>query len=228
MYRPSHFEPPGPQALQRLVAEHPLGWLVTCAAPAPVLDDVQAPMPPRLTSNPIPWRWVDGPPGDPAAGVAASTRLVGHVARANPVWRETLPDSEVLVLFQGPQAYVTPSWYPAKAEHGKVVPTWNYVVAQARGRLRIHDDRDWLRALVGDLTDQHEAPREHPWAVTDAPDDYIETMLRAIVGVEVEVREWTGKWKVSQNRAPADRRGVAAGLRAQGGPAADLADWMPG
>jgi transcriptional regulator len=233
MYRPTHFEPPGPQAIERLVAEHPLGWLVTGTLPATAAAGGAGPtLEPRLTANPLPWRWVGTTPGATPgalqAGDSSPTRLVGHVARANPVWRETPAGSEVLVLFQGPQAYVTPSWYPGKTEHGKVVPTWNYVVAQARGRLRIHDDREWLRSLVGDLTDQHEARREHPWAVSDAPQDYIETMLRAIVGVEVEVVEWTGKWKVSQNRLPADRLGVQDGLRAEGGPAADLADWMPG
>ena len=218
MYLPRHFEAPGPQAIERLLHEHPLGLLITTAA---------GPDGPRLTANPLPWRWEPGPAAADAATMRRG-RLVGHVARANPVWRETLPDAEVLVVFQGPQAYVSPSFYPSKAAHGKVVPTWNYVVAQARGRFVVHDDREWLHALVSELTRRHEAARAHPWAVSDAPDDYIESMLRAIVGVEVEVREWVGKWKVSQNRSEDDREGVARGLGQAGGPAAGLLDWMNG
>lgn len=119
-------------------------------------------------------------------------------------------------MFQGPQAYISPSFYPSKAEHGKVVPTWNYVMVQARGRLRAIDDAAWLRAFVTRLTEQHEAPRAAPWAVSDAPDDYIASMLRAIVGIEIELTALTGKWKVSQNRTAADRAGVARGLHDAG------------
>jgi transcriptional regulator len=212
MYLPSHFEERRPEILQRLVREHPLGLLVTLSG---------SPEAPRPVANPIPWRWRDAGPGD-----AAGATLVAHVARANPVWRETLPGPEVLVIFQGPQAYVSPSAYPSKQAHGKVVPTWNYIVGQARGRLVVHDDRDWLRGLVDELTTQHEADRAKPWAVTDAPGDYIETMLRAIVGVEVQVTDWVGKWKLSQNRGAEDRAGVAADFEARGGPAAEARRWM--
>lgn len=116
----------------------------------------------------------------------------------------------MLAAFQGPQAYVTPSWYPSKHEHGKVVPTWNYAVVHVRGPLLVHDDREWLRGLVSRLTDSREADRPQPWGIGDAPEDYIDRMLGAIVGIEIPVRSIEGKWKVSQNRQPADRAGVAA------------------
>jgi transcriptional regulator len=147
------------------------------------------------------------------SGDGAHGTLRGHVARANPVWRAAA-DTEVLAVFQGPQAYITPSWYPSKAETAKVVPTWNYAVVHMHGRLRITEDSAWLRALVERLTDTHEAARAQRWQVGDAPADYIEMMLRAIVGIEIEVTRLQGKWKVSQNRTAADRGGVAAGLGA--------------
>lgn len=137
--------------------------------------------------------------------------LRGHVARANPVWRQAA-GREVLVIFQGPQAYVTPSWYPSKRETGQVVPTWNYAVVHACGPLIVHDDREWLRALVTRLTEQQEAALPQPWRVDDAPADYLERMLGAIVGIEIPVSRLVGKWKVSQNRSDADRIGVAEGL----------------
>jgi|LakMenEpi03Aug12_release.lakeMendotaPanAssembly.Ray.scaffolds.fasta_scaffold158739_2 transcriptional regulator len=137
--------------------------------------------------------------------------LRGHVARANPVWRLS-GGREVLVIFQGPQAYVTPSWYPSKRETGQVVPTWNYAVVHAYGPLVVHDDREWLRGLVTRLTDQQEAGLRQPWRVDDAPVEYLERMLGAIVGIEIPVSRLIGKWKVSQNRSDADRTGVADGL----------------
>jgi len=123
----------------------------------------------------------------------------------------------VLLVFRGPQAYVTPSWYPAKAEHGKVVPTWNYVLVQARGTLRVIDDAAWLHTQVTALTHSREDARATPWQVNDAPADYIAQMLRAIVGIEVTIETLTGKWKVNQNRNEADRAGVLAGLRQEPG-----------
>ena len=138
--------------------------------------------------------------------------LRAHVARANPVWRDHAGTREVLVVFHGPQAYITPSWYPSKAATHKVVPTWNYIVVQARGRLRAIDDPAWVHALVTRLTARFEATLPAPWAVADAPAVYIDTMLRAIVGIEIPVERLIGKWKVSQNRSDADRLGVAGGL----------------
>lgn len=138
--------------------------------------------------------------------------LRGHIARANTLWRDTGPEPEVLVLFQGPDSYVSPSFYPSKKEHGKVVPTWNYGVVHARGKLNWVHDPKWLRALVEQLTDQHEAPRPQPWRVSDAPEEYVAKMLDGIVGFEISISELTGKLKLSQNRSEEDREGVRSGL----------------
>ncbi len=143
-------------------------------------------------------------------------RLVGHLARANAHWRRIVDGSPALAIVTGPDAYVSPSWYAAKAEHGKVVPTWNYSVVHLRGSVVVHDDAAWVRSLVTRLTDRHESPRDEPWAVSDAPDDYIDKNLRPIVGVELVVESVEAKAKLSQNRSDADRAGVAAGLTADG------------
>ena len=216
MYLPTHFAEQRPEVLHQLIHDHPLGLLIT-------LNDA------GLQANPVPF-FLDA---DPAGGPGI---LRAHVARANPLWRETRSDVETLVVFQGAQAYISPSWYPAKAEHGKVVPTWNYVTVQARGTLRAIDDAQWLRAFVSRLTQHHEATQAKPWAVTDAPPDYIDSMLRAIVGIEIVLSSLVGKWKVSQNRGVADRTGVARGLREREeaastapapAPAANtMADWV--
>jgi transcriptional regulator len=193
MYSPAHFEERRPEVLQKLVRGHPLGLLITSDAAG------------ELAANPVPWVLDENPAGGPGI-------LRAHVARANPLWREARNDLDSLVVFQGAQAYISPSFYPGKAVHGKVVPTWNYIMVQARGRLRAIDDAAWLHAFVTRLTDRHEAPRSAPWAVSDAPADYIETMLRAIVGIEIVLTSLVGKWKVGQNRSAADREGVARGL----------------
>ncbi len=135
-----------------------------------------------------------------------------HLARANPQGRDLAETSEALVVFQGADSYITPSWYATKRETGKVVPTWNYVMVQARGAPRVVENADWLRAQVEHLTNAREAEREKPWAVGDAPEDFIAQQLRAIVGVEIAIADLRGKWKASQNRNDADREGVIAGL----------------
>jgi transcriptional regulator len=197
MYNPSHFVENRPEVLGQLIHDHPFGLLISQSDAGFEADTL-----PFLLDD-------DG---------AGNRTLRGHVARANPLWRRA--GSEVLVVFQGPQAYVSPAWYPSKAEHGKVVPTWNYVLVQARGTLVAHEDTAWLRQLVGELTDRHESARAQPWQVGDAPADYIDKMLGAIVGVEIPLRSLQGKWKVSQNRPAADRAGVVRGLQAQGDDAA--------
>ncbi len=152
---------------------------------------------------------------DEAAGELGTLR--GHVARANPVWKTHRPDVEAMAVFQGPQCYITPSYYPTKAATGKVVPTWNYATVHAHGPLRVIEDPAWLRRLVEQLTDRYEATRpagEVPWHVGDAPEAFIETMLKAIVGIELPIARLEGKWKVSQNRPAEDRAGVVAGLGA--------------
>ncbi|WP_307861525.1 FMN-binding negative transcriptional regulator [Nocardioides xinjiangensis] len=142
--------------------------------------------------------------------------LVGHLARANPHWRRIVDGAPALAVVSGPDAYVSPSWYATKAEHGRVVPTWNYSVVHLRGRVAVHDDPEWVRGMVTRLTDRHEQPRAEPWAVTDAPADYVEKNLRPIVGVELVVESVEAKAKLSQNRSEEDRAGVARGLAAEG------------
>jgi transcriptional regulator len=149
-------------------------------------------------------------------------RLVGHVARANAHWRRIVDGSPALAIVTGPDTYVSPSWYATKAEHGKVVPTWNYSVVHLRGRVVVHDDPEWVRGLVSRLTDRHESDRDERWHVTDAPDDYIAKNLRPIVGVELVVESVEAKAKLSQNRSDEDRAGVAAGLAADGRDPSDL------
>jgi transcriptional regulator len=195
MYLPKHFEEARVEVLHELIRAHPLGALVTLGADG-------------LEANHIPFE-VDPDP-------APFGTLRGHVARANPVWRELSRGADALVIFQGPATYVSPSWYPSKQEGGKVVPTWNYAVVHAYGTLRAVDDPAWLRAFVEKLTDRHEAGRAARWKVTDAPADYVDKMVTAIVGIELPIARVLGKWKVSQNRPARDREGVVAGLQQQG------------
>lgn len=146
-----------------------------------------------------------------------ASRLIFHMARANPQWTMIEADSPGLAIVTGPQGYVSPSWYASKAEHGRVVPTWNYSGVHFTGRLRVHDDPSWLLDAVTHLTDVHEEGRERPWSVGDAPRRYVEKQLRAIVGIEMSIEKVEGKAKLSQNRSDADRAGVIAGLRREGG-----------
>jgi transcriptional regulator len=201
MYNPSHFRETRPAVLRAFIARHPLGTLI-------------AQGPDGLTVELAPMQLIgqDAAPG----------RLRGHLARTNPLWRALPPGAPVLTLFRGAVHYVSPSWYPAKREHGRVVPTWNYAVVQARGTIHFVEDPQWLGALVEALTDEHEHARAAPWHVGDAPADYVAGMLRAIVGFEIEISSIEGKFKASQNRSAADRAGVREGLRAAGLPAADI------
>ncbi|KQV75923.1 transcriptional regulator [Aeromicrobium sp. Root344] len=143
--------------------------------------------------------------------------VVAHMARANAHWRQIADHSRCLAIVAGPQAYISPSWYAAKAEHGRVVPTWNYSAVHLSGTVLVHDDPEWVRDAVTRLTDHHEQRRDQPWAVTDAPEAYIDKNLKAIVGLELSVERVEAKAKLSQNRSDADRAGVVAGLRAEGG-----------
>ena len=187
MYLPAHFAQHDAQRLHTLMREHPLAALVTVQNGEATADHV------------------------PLEFDATTQTLRGHVARANPLWRAAA-GQRVLAVFSGPQAYVSPSWYPSKAATHKVVPTWNYTVVHAHGSLTAVEEAPWLHALVSGLTRHHETPRDDPWAVSDAPADYVQQMLRAIVGIEIVVDRLVGKWKISQNRSEADRLGVAAGL----------------
>ncbi|MBY0288199.1 MAG: FMN-binding negative transcriptional regulator [Mycobacteriaceae bacterium] len=141
--------------------------------------------------------------------------VVAHMAKANPQWKSIAPGSPALLISTGPQAYVSPSWYAAKAEHGRVVPTWNYSAVHLSGTVRVHEDRDWLRDVVTRLTGVHENLRSEPWHVGDAPERYVDGQLGGIVGLEIAVTRVEGKAKLSQNRSEADRRGVVAGLLAE-------------
>ena len=188
MYTPSAFAEARPEVLHALLREHPLASLVSQS-------------PSGLEAAHLPLLYF------PEEGV-----LRGHMARANRQWETMTPGGEVLAIFLGPQHYVSPGWYPSKHEHSKVVPTWNYVAVHAHGRVTVRHEAAWLLENVRALTDAQEAAQEHSWRVTDAPADYIDGLLRAIVGIEIEITRLEGKWKVSQNRPAADREGVAAGL----------------
>jgi transcriptional regulator len=171
-----------------------------------------------------------GPGDSPAQNGAAGPdlgRLVGHLALANEQWQTIQPGSQALAIVHGPQAYISPSWYESKARHGRVVPTWNYESVHLTGTLTVHRDAEWLRALVTRLTRLHEGGRQHPWAVTDAPPDFINGQLRAIVGVELTITSVEAKRKLSQNRGLADQHGTIAGLRGDPGPGPEaIADHM--
>ncbi len=143
-------------------------------------------------------------------------RLIFHLARANPHWRSLRSGSPALAVITGPEAYVSAAWYPSKAEHGRVVPTWNYSAVHISGRVAVHHDPDWLRDAVTRLTDEHERRRSAPWSVSDAPTGYVEKQLRAIVGVELTIERVEAKAKLSQNRNDADHAGVVTGLRREG------------
>ncbi len=203
MYVPKHFEETDVAVLHQLVRAHSFGALVTLTR-----NDLDANHIPFLVhSDPAPYG-----------------TLHGHIARANPLWRDFSHHVQALAIFQGPETFISPSWYPSKKETAKVVPTWNYAVVHAHGHLRFIHDPVWLRAHVEDLTHRHEAERPVPWKVTDAPADFIEKMLGAIVGLEIPIARLVGKWKVSQNRSARDREGVVEGLsREDTDPAAAMA-----
>ena len=195
MYQPPHFREDRTEVQHDLIRAHPLGLLITAG-------------PGGLVANPIPFVVYPDP--------APHGTLRCHMARGNPHWRELATVDQCLVVFQGPQQYITPSWYPTKRETGKVVPTWNYVTVHAWGRPQVIEDVKWLRRQIEDLTNLNEGRRPAPWLVDDAPADYLASQMKGIVGVEIRIDRIEGKWKVSQNRPAADRAGVVEGLRGGG------------
>lgn len=200
MYLPAHFAQTDPAQLHALMRQYPLATIITEAAGELVADE-------------LPFLF------HPAQGSHGT--LKAHVARANPLWQAHPAQRPVLVIFRGPQAYVSPSWYPGKAAHGKVVPTWNYTVVQARGRLRVvNGDAPWLRAQLEALTQSQESARAQPWQVADAPADYIARMMGAVVGLEIEISTLVGKFKLSQNHPLEARLGVMHGLAGESAQAA--------
>jgi transcriptional regulator len=192
LYIPAQFAEQRIDVLHALMRAQPLATLVAMSEGGLVANHV----PMRISSEPEPWGM-----------------LRGHVARANPLWKEYRADVEALAIFQGPQTYISPALYPSKQTTGEVVPTWNYVVVHARGTLRFIHEADWLRDFVAGLTDEHEAPRAQPWKMTDAPAAYLEKMLGMIVGFELSISSISGKWKLGQNRTAADRQGLVQGLQ---------------
>jgi transcriptional regulator len=194
VYLPDHFAETDPERIRALIAEYPLGTLVTVGGTG-------------LSANHIPFLLDDrsGPNGT----------LVGHVARRNDAWHDRDPKAEVLVIFQGPSAYITPNWYLTKEETHEVVPTWNYAVVHVYGRVIVHENAKWLRGLVGRLTKTMESAEPVPWKMGDAPQDFLNAQLAEIVGIEIQISRIIGKWKVSQNRPEADRSRVVIGLRSR-------------
>jgi transcriptional regulator len=195
MYVPAHFAETRKEVLHDLIVQHPFGTLVTHGENG-------------LDANHIPFELAGG---EGELGV-----LRAHVARANPVWQEVANGDEVLVIFQAGNAYISPTWYPSKHETHKQVPTWNYQVVHAHGRITILDDERYVRGVVGRLTRTHEASLPTPWKMGDAPADYIDTMLKAIVGLQIEVTRLVGKIKLSQNKEARDIRGAGEALTAAG------------
>lgn len=202
MYLPPLFEETRVDVLHALIREHGFATVVTLAAGA-------------LNANHLPLL-IDPEP-------KPFGTLHGHVSRANSMWHDTAPDVDALAIFHGPASYISPTLYPTKRETGKVVPTWNYVVVHAYGRLRFYEDRDRLLGHVRQLTDRHEGGRPEPWHVSDAPEDYVAGQLRGIVGLDMTITRLIGKWKVSQNRPAMDRQGVVDGLSAGDDNAAAMA-----
>jgi len=199
MYEPPLHRQEDLAAQHALIVACPLGLLISCG-------------PSGLLANRLPFL-ID-------AGASKLGTLQVHMARANPQWRDLTGESDILAVFHGVDHYITPAWYETKRQTGKVVPTWNYTMVQARGRPRVIHDAEWLHRQIGALTARHEAARPAPWAVTDAPAPFVAAQVGAIVGVEIDIAEIKGKWKLSQNRNAADRAGVIAGLEAEGDAAA--------
>jgi transcriptional regulator len=198
MYLPKHFEETRTEVLHQFIQQHPLACVITQSATG-------------LNANHIPLMLLPdtGPYGT----------LQGHVARANPMLHDLQTDHESLVVFQGHDLYMSPSLYASKQETGKVVPTWNYAVTHAYGRLRIIDDDIWLRGLLDRLTSRNEASQAAPWATTDAPEDFIQAQMRAIVGIELTITRLVGKMKLSQNQPAKNQASIIAGLQERGDPA---------
>lgn len=197
MYNPSHFKTDDPASLHDLIQAHPLGCLVTHSDSG-------------LDANHLPFELLQDEDG--------VLRLIAHVARANPVWQQIRDDSSVLVIFRAEQAYISPNWYPSKHESHEQVPTWNYRVVHAHGRIGVRDDEKFVRGVVGRLTRRHEARNnaQAPWKMSDAPPDYLQRMLGAIVGLEITVDRLEAKFKLSQNKQQRDRLGAVQALEQLG------------
>jgi transcriptional regulator len=208
MYLPKHFEFSDPVRLREFMWAHPLATLVVADASG-------------LSADHIPLQVT----GDDASG----WKLAGHVARANPLWKKAEAGIDCLAIFHGPQHYISPNWYATKKENGKVVPTWNYEVVHVQGRLRTVDDVEWLRDFLQRLTETHEADQPKPWQLDDAPEEYLQRMLQAVVGIEIEIVTMIGKAKVSQNQPKSNQESLIAALHQTGNPQSiEMADKIEG
>ncbi len=206
MYNPVHFREDRIEVLHQLIREQSLATLVTLGKDGLIANHIP------LILDPEP---------------APLGTLRGHVSRMNAQWSDLLPGVQALAIFQGPSAYISPSWYVTKAETGKVVPTFNYIAVHAYGCMQVFDDLKRLEENVRVLTEHHESVFAAPWSVDQAPADFMQSQLKGIVGIEIPIARIEGKWKVSQNRVPADRQGAIAGLRSQGGAVSQaMADWI--
>lgn len=208
MYIPASFKENRLEKLHELIVSYPLGLLVTHGGNG-------------LEASPIPFLLY--------AEEGTNGVLRAHMAKANPHWKSLAGQSECMIVFQGPEGYVTPSWYPSKAETHKAIPTWNYATVHVWGRPQVTEEAAWLRRQLDDLTSFHEIPRPQPWSVSDAPAEYIANQIKAIIGIEIPINRIEGKWKMSQNKDKADREGVINGMRSDGDPhrniqVADLVD----
>lgn len=195
MYIPAHFAIERPEQMHAIIEQHPLGALVTSGTDG-------------LDANHIPFEF------DPNQGPFGA--LTAHVARANPVWQQCKDGAEVLVIFRGNESYISPNWYPSKHETHRQVPTWNYEVVHVHGRLSVMDEERFVRGVVARLTRTHESSEPKPWKMGDSAPEYIDGMLKAIVGIEVAITRMEGKAKLSQNREPRDRLNAADTLMAKG------------
>ncbi|MDO9105922.1 MAG: FMN-binding negative transcriptional regulator [Methylovulum sp.] len=195
MYIPNHFDEPRLDVMQALMCDYPLATLVTFSAAG-------------LNANHIPLHWVDDG--------SDYGCLRGHVARANPLWKDSGQNNEALAIFQAENAYISPSWYASKQQTGKVVPTWNYAAVHVYGSLRVIDDTAWIHDQLEAMTTRHEAAFPEPWAVSDAPHDFTDKLIEQIVGIEIGVTRMLGKWKVSQNQPAENQDSVIQGLNKSG------------
>lgn len=206
MYQPPHFQEEHLELVHDLIRAHPFATLVAHGTEGLTADHIPLVIHPELSDKGI---------------------LRGHIAKANPLWKNYSAGVDVLTIFQGSHHYVSPSWYPSKQEHGKVVPTWNYAVVHAYGALEFIQDKTWLRAHLDEMTTRHETGREAPWAVSDAPDDFIEKQLKGIVGIEISISRFEGKLKLSQNKSEEDRLGVRRGIAEENSDVAvDTSHWI--
>jgi transcriptional regulator len=190
MYIPQSFEENNINELHELIRAHPLSVLVTMKNGVPEVNHI-----PLLLSEGV---------------------LTGHIARANTLWKDHPQEAEVIAVFHGPENYISPSWYATKEESGKVVPTWNYTAVHAKGKIRFIHEAEWLIRHLGEITSHNEKPFPQPWQVSDAPSEYIEQLVKAVVGIEIQITSLQGKWKVSQNRPEVDRKSVVENLNASG------------